>query len=922
MAKKKLNPVVESATDVAKQNVEPQVSTDVSLDGMDPMDEDLMAVQKALEQEDSQLGDNPLGMEEPVVSHAEELARDGKSTAEVNGETIEMSEGAARRFSIFDKDGNGLFSKEEVQAVQDQIKKNNQTIGLKDDSNGKFRLEDKDGNRLDKVSGKKSVKLGKDGEDGVITYNGSNGLNHYEGPLGTFNYNPAIFAVGYKTVYDSIGGESVDSEIPVLRFVGSAADITGHDGNSLTIPKGVKNLDYTFEGIKDLEAFPVIPDGVESMHGTFKNCTELTRSCTEGKTGENTVFNSWIWNANGKGGTCVLPDSVKDLSYCFSGCTNLEEGFTVTKSSTQLENMDGYARNCKKLTTILDVSDAKFLPVTAQTDAYDGINTKMIKSIGGVAVEGKDVSKETGEDGHGVLKFGDDYAGISMYANEDSIYASGKNETNPYSVEERERLKYVKALQDYRANDRMYLADPSAVANASAGMATTATYVDKNGQIVHTTDPTKADEQSSEKSGGLFGGALGGILGGDTGQIVQRLGFGFLEYKVLKCVVKNPLVAMGITAGGQALGVLPGTIDGFGKTLTAIGGMFGKDSKFGGMISKIGDKLSGMGSSISADKDVMTKEEASNMNAIKDATQAAEAQNNALSSQALAKLNDNMAKRGAYSAEYGTFQELAEVQEGYGVFNNVRMASEDSMSAFSVALLEKQQADGGQLSEASKQELATSAKQIMQSWGTYSENASDALRATYGGNPDEKAKGDAGLAKMMRAAVTPNIEILRGLNDQYQFLSEQDVADLDTLKFAGLDGVTFSNYQPGMNYAPAEDPYVPKVDKKGKPIEGIYEDYMPETYDVNTFVDKAVQSHDRAYRTDNYVSTFDDGASFAATKASGDAELGTADISKPDKQQPSNKSASKSSRADRVAQAESLLPSGSNGKSAEAEYDS
>lgn len=851
------------------------------------------------------------------MSAVEKSAAEGKlNIIDDKGQTVEMSQGAAKRFAIFDADGNGYFDKAEVDAIKSQIKKNNQTVGLKDMSNGPIRLTDGNDMRLDffvddarkKASrGKKyeSIQLGPDGEDGVITVSKSNkNHNHYEGVLGSFDYDPKKWAFGYKTVYDSIGGESVSTEIPIMRYIGNVN--SGDKNNNAIVPEGLKSLDYSFEGLTNMRFAGPVPSSVESMHCAYKDCVNL-EGLNRVAEGRKESFFCHIWPGNWGDGIAVgsiiketdrgssnLPDNVKDLSYCFSGCTSLTDAYKNTGAGTQLENMDGYARGCGKLTTVLDVSQAKFLPVSAQTDAYDGINTRMIRSIGGVAVSDKDAEGVKSE--NGVLKFNDEYRGISMYANEGSIYASGKNETVPYSVDESERLKYVKAVQDYRANDRMYLADPSAVANATAGMATTATYLDENGQVVHTTDPTKENKVEEEGKGGLLGGlfggkgGLGGLLGGGAGQIIQRLGFGFLEYKLFKGIFKNPLVALGITAGGQALGILPGTIGGLGKTISTVGGLLGKDSKIGGMLTKVGDKMSSLDGGSSSDKDkVLTKEEASNMNMIKDADQAHEALSNTMSKESLSKLNDNMAKRGDYSAEYGTFQKTAEVQEGYGVLNNVRMASEDAMAGFAVAILKKEKADGGQLSDESKNELAVSAKQILQSWSTYGEAASDSLRRNYGGDPEKQAKGEAGLGKMMRAAVTPDIEIIKGLNDRYQFLSEGDIQQLDNLQFKGLEGVTFSNYQPGMNYAPAVDKYVPKVDEKGKPVEGVFQDYAPQAYDIEDFVTKAGQKSDRAYRTETYVSSFGDGASFAKEHATGGVgEVAVTDITrasgKPSKQ--------------------------------------
>lgn len=825
------------------------------------------------------------------------LDQDEAESSSENG-SMALSEGAARRFVLFDANGDGLFSQEEQQAIRDQIAKNNQTIGLKDACSGAIRLTDETGARLDSLSNTDSVEAAGgtvtsgslDGPDWMdpllsITDGGircnavPTQLLHYEGELGSFDYDPSQWAVGYKTVYDSIGGESVTAEIPVLRYIGSETD-----GDRIAIPEGVLSLDYTFEGT-DVTSVPEIPDGVESMHATFRNCTSLTGLSNSESESQRNVLEA-IGNAltggagdgvgftwTGEKGAAQLPSSVKDLSYCFENCDKLTEAWKTVASDTQLQNMDGYARGCQNLTTILDVSEAKLLPVEAQTDAYDGINTKMIRSFGTTAVNQDDGNRVTQNASNGVLMINGESCGISLYANEDSIYATGKTETNPYTVDEKEKLEEVKALQAYRANDRMYLADPSAVANVSGGLATTGTYLDENGQVVHTTDPTKGDMVSSSDGGllgGLFGGsALGGVLSGDTGELVQRLGFGFLEYKVLNAVVKNPLISLGLTAGGQILGVLPGTLSSFGSALTSIGGLFGPDSSIGGMFTTIGEKLSGFSLNGSSG---ISKEEASYANMLTDAGQAQDAQTSVMSEASLSKLTDNMAKRGAYTAEYGSFQQAAEVQEGYGVFHDVQMASEDAMSAFAVALAEKQQADGGTLSDTSKQELTEAAVQILTSWSAYGENAKDALRSAYGGNPDEYAKGEAGLGKMMRAAVPANLEIIRGLNERYPFLSQNDLDQLNSLSFYGLDGVTFQNYQPGVSYAPEEDPYVPLYDENGQPADGVFDPYTPEEYDIDEFLDKALSEHDREYRTENYISAFGDGSKAVdeAVKASGE----------------------------------------------------
>ena len=339
----------------------------------------------------------------------DELDQDAAVLSSEDGAAL--SEGAAQSFVLFDSNGDGVFSQEELQAIQDQIAENNRTIGLKDACSGEIRIIDENGSRLDSVSGTDAVETaggtvtlgplaGPDVTDTLFRITGDGvrcnavptQLLHYEGELGSFDYDPSQWAVGYKTVYDSIGGESVTSEIPVLRYIGSETD-----GDRIAIPEGVLSLDYTFEGT-DVTSVPEIPDGVESLHAAFRNCTSLTGLSNSESGSQRNVLEA-VGNAltggagdgvgftwTGEKGAAQLPSSVKDLSYCFENCDKLTEAWKTVASDTQLQNMDGYARGCQNLTTILDVSEAKLLPVEAQTDAYDGINTKMIRSFGTTAV--------------------------------------------------------------------------------------------------------------------------------------------------------------------------------------------------------------------------------------------------------------------------------------------------------------------------------------------------------------------------------------------------------------------------------------------------------------------------------------------------------------------------------------------------------
>ena len=181
-------------------------------------------------------------------------------------------------------------------------------------------------------------------------------MMHCESPyLGTFNYDPTQFGIGYKEVPSEVGNmESPKTQIPVFTYIGDASQkdpwekeadsfippwnvLVGEEPRSyepteqVQIPQGVKNLDYTFEGNKDLQYIPGIPNSVESMHGTFKDCPELKDASKEFVSGNH-------WN---------IPEGVKDMSYAFAGCSKLTaHGFTMdcmtedrAKNLNQLEGM-------------------------------------------------------------------------------------------------------------------------------------------------------------------------------------------------------------------------------------------------------------------------------------------------------------------------------------------------------------------------------------------------------------------------------------------------------------------------------------------------------------------------------------------------------------------------------------------------------
>ena len=127
-----------------------------------------------------------------------------------------------------------------------------------------------------------------------------------------------------------------------------------------TIPKYIKisdsdefrvvsRLDFTFDGIEELEKLPIIPDSVKSLYNTFRYCNI--------KTVEYLPDN--VENMQGTFYGCEklekvkkLPNKVKNLSWTFRGCTNLNEVSYIPENT---ENMQATFMECSNLKISPDI---------------------------------------------------------------------------------------------------------------------------------------------------------------------------------------------------------------------------------------------------------------------------------------------------------------------------------------------------------------------------------------------------------------------------------------------------------------------------------------------------------------------------------------------------------------------------------------
>ena len=194
--------------------------------------------------------------------------------------------------------------------------------------------------------------------------------------LGNFIYDGNEWGIGYKEVPGSSG-----TKVPVFEYVGdvkadwrragkSAAGLwtsgysfgdgwaqagstalnlldhidflgiipdseeAGGQTNSqqMQIPYGVKNLDYTFAGNKNLQLIPMIPETVTSMHCTFMDCTEMWEAADE-------FGYSSAWH---------LPSKLEDASYTFAGCDKLECK-QIGKMPEELLTIEGMFYDCSTI---------------------------------------------------------------------------------------------------------------------------------------------------------------------------------------------------------------------------------------------------------------------------------------------------------------------------------------------------------------------------------------------------------------------------------------------------------------------------------------------------------------------------------------------------------------------------------------------
>lgn len=642
-------------------------------------------------------------------------------------------------------------TEEENQAA---LVKKNTTIGQKEYPGkglGQWISEETTGTRMDTIpEGKNSLEVEELG--GTISYNLKDdgktydtNVIHYEGDLGTFDYDPDEFELCMITVGDNTDKTGTTAAIPVLRYVAKETV-----GNNIEIPEGVTNGDYMFYGDEDLKTMPKLPESLESSHCMFADCVAMTRFSRDAKEGE-----SWNPFNYGTGGTAEMPENLKDASMMFMNCTNLTEGFT--EAGYSLMDARGMYANTEAMNTVMDCGKSFYLSPEFQKGMYYG------SPMEGII--------QTGVDENGNRVYPNDNQ--SVYWSEDGEFLNEKLSTD-LGMSKSEQEEVMK-MQEERKQLMSLTGDTEASVQ---------TIQTEFGQV-STSDMERRSDETSEKE---F--SVSNLFSGSNGDLLKRGVLGVAQFAILKKLTGSTLIAGGGTIALQCIGM--------DTVLNKVSEFVGKDTSIGKLLSGWADTLDTDGSSSVFDmKRTGTSDDVTNT-----VTDSLTSVNTYVGSNGNLDITQAMANNGAYAASEGAFLEAADY-------------SEDSLGAIGafmdssvVGIQEKVKSmlaenDGETLTDEQKTELGSLYVGLVQGLDVYDDNAQAEISSTYANSPEDQQKAARGLGKTMRQMAGPLYDSLLEMNEQYDFLTEEQKQTLNEVELTGV--TKFGDYTKGMNMAPEVD---------------------------------------------------------------------------------------------------------------------
>ena len=641
---------------------------------------------------------------------------------------------------------------------------------------------------------------------------------HYEGYLGSFDYDASMWQLGYWQC--KVGDHYVN--VPVLHYnlAGEASNLLGNklsgftNGNAIQIPDGLKIADYMFAGT-GIESMPELPEKLESAHCMFMNCTDLQNGCNDSK-----------YESGNHQGTLKMPDSLKDVSWMFSGCSQMKDYFgefgrnlldgryafaecealgwdgkTKTEDGKYMINSFGMP----------DLSKIRYGNSFWLQNMFDGCDDAVLKKINAYIDENGSLSSEwTSEDG-------------VHYSNYDKLVDGSYNPELMQAIESESSRGQILQLID---KDGKGL---TGVASDTANLASYGKQLTENGTLSDNSVWAKfrqSDFSETFDTGNEFGNILN--------HAIPAVGTYAVSKSLLNKMTNGKHKAIS-TIGAVALAAVPQVI-GYGSTLTPMldwtANAVGSDTKVGKFLTDLSNKLKGNVTYHTAVSELNVDEtfESVQESAVKLAA-------NQINSQLMTKvdydgenvllssvcdISSDMRANGKNIARDANLLFIACEPEA-----NLKNTLSDSIMTTSIEVLcdkmELELSSAGNDSDkiaAIRDKYSSNFMTLLYNLNEYDDSARDELESIYASDPELKAQAMNGLEKVMRCTAKPLYDHMAEIQSEFQekygidFLSDKQLNDSEestkTMSITGLG--TFNDYDPNKDYSDQSDAYVEKLE--------------------------------------------------------------------------------------------------------------
>lgn len=647
---------------------------------------------------------------------------------------------------------------------------------------------------------------------------GTTQMVHYEGYLGSFDYDASMWQLGYWQC--KVGDEYVN--VPVLHYnlAGEASNLAGNklsgftNGNAIQIPEGLKVADYMFAGT-GIESMPELPEGLESAHCMFMNCTDLQNGCNASK-----------YESGNHQGTLKMPDSLKDASWMFAGCSQMQDYFgefgrNLLDGRYAFAECEALGWDGKTLTEdgkyminsfdMPDLSKIRYGNSFWLQNMFDGCDDAVLKKINAYIDENGSLASEwTSEDG-------------VHYNNYDKLIDGSYNPELMQAIESESSRGQILQLID---KDGKGL---TGVASDTANLASYGKQITENGTL--SDDSVWAKFRQSDFSATFnTNNEFGNILN----HAIPAVGTYAVSKSLLNKMTNGEHKAIS-TIGAVALAAVP-QIVGYGSTLTPMldwtANAVGPDTKVGKFLTDLSNKLKGNVTYHTAVSELNVDEtfESVQDSAVKYAA-------NQINSQLMAK--------GEYNGENVLLSSVFDISadmraNGKNITHdanllfiacepeaNLKTTLSDSIMTTSIEALrdkmELELASAGNDSEkiaAIRDEYSGNFMTLLYNLNEYDDSALAELESVYGTDPELKAQAMNGLEKVMRCTATPLYEQMTEIQAEFQekygidFLSDKQLNEANgSTKSMSITGLgTFNDFDPNKDYTDGSDKYVEKLE--------------------------------------------------------------------------------------------------------------